>query len=232
MLTDAGCSQMIRGVYYLHAHRILHRDMKPQNLLIDKDGELKIADFGLARAFGIPLRTYTHEVRFCCYKSAQSVPLTQNLSKIVTLWYRAPEVLLGSRHYSTPVDMWSVGCIFAEMISRQALYVSLLTATGHIQAERSSRFAGDSEIDEIFKICRLAASVPCDETAAHAQGPKTHGYARRRHMAWCHQSPGLQNFVPSMGAKVIQYCSARAHSGHRGPAFGNSSTLSGIVSSF
>ena len=54
--------QLIKGVYYLHAHRILHRDLKPQNLLINKDGNLKLADFGLARAFGIPLRTYTHEV--------------------------------------------------------------------------------------------------------------------------------------------------------------------------
>ncbi|CEQ39142.1 SPOSA6832_00635, partial [Sporobolomyces salmonicolor] len=108
--------QLIKGVYYLHAHRILHRDLKPQNLLINKEGNLKLADFGLARAFGIPLRTYTHE--------------------IVTLWYRAPEVLLGSRHYSTGVDMWSVGCIFAEMIMRQPL------------------FPGDSEIDEIFRIFR------------------------------------------------------------------------------
>ena len=55
--------QLIKGVYYLHAHRILHRDLKPQNLLINKEGNLKLADFGLARAFGIPLRTYTHEVR-------------------------------------------------------------------------------------------------------------------------------------------------------------------------
>ncbi|GAA6057603.1 hypothetical protein JCM3770_005407 [Rhodotorula araucariae] len=109
--------QLIKGVYYLHSHRILHRDLKPQNLLINKEGNLKLADFGLARAFGIPLRTYTHE--------------------IVTLWYRAPEVLLGSRHYSTGVDMWSVGCIFAEMIMRQPL------------------FPGDSEIDEIFRIFRL-----------------------------------------------------------------------------
>lgn len=54
--------QLIRGIYYCHAHRILHRDLKPQNLLIDKEGNLKLADFGLARAFGIPLRTYTHEV--------------------------------------------------------------------------------------------------------------------------------------------------------------------------
>lgn len=78
---------------------------------------LKLADFGLARAIGIPVRTYTHE--------------------IVTLWYRAPEVLLGSKHYSTAVDMWSVGCIFAEMASQTPL------------------FPGDSEIDELFKIFRI-----------------------------------------------------------------------------
>ncbi|UOH80336.1 hypothetical protein LQV05_002987 [Cryptococcus neoformans] len=94
--------QLVKGLYYCHGHRILHRDLKPQNLLINKSGDLKIGDFGLARAFGIPLRTYTHEV--------------------VTLWYRAPEVLLGSRHYSTAIDMWSVGCIVAEMATRQPLF--------------------------------------------------------------------------------------------------------------
>ena len=116
--------QLVRGIYFCHAHRILHRDLKPQNLLIDKEGNLKLADFGLARAFGIPLRTYTHEV--------------------VTLWYRAPEVLLGSRHYNTAIDMWSVGCIFAEMAMRTPL------------------FPGDSEIDEIFRIFRILGT-PNDE---------------------------------------------------------------------
>ncbi|OBT38793.1 Cyclin-dependent kinase catalytic subunit [Pseudogymnoascus verrucosus] len=110
-------SQLCEGIRYCHSHRVLHRDLKPQNLLIDRDGNLKLGDFGLARAFGVPLRTYTHEV--------------------VTLWYRAPEILLGGRQYSTGVDMWSVGCIFAEMCTRKPL------------------FAGDSEIDEIFKIFRL-----------------------------------------------------------------------------
>lgn len=95
----------------------MHRDLKPQNLLIDKKGVMKLADFGLARAYGLPIKTYTHEV--------------------VTLWYRAPEILLGQKQYSTSVDLWSAGCIFAEMAMKKPL------------------FAGDSEIDEIFKIFKL-----------------------------------------------------------------------------
>ncbi|XP_072968151.1 cell division control protein 2 homolog isoform X2 [Typha angustifolia] len=110
--------QILHGIAYCHSHRVLHRDLKPQNLLIDRcTNALKLADFGLARAFGIPVRTFTHEV--------------------VTLWYRAPEILLGSRHYSTPVDVWSIGCIFAEMVNQRPL------------------FPGDSEIDELFKIFRV-----------------------------------------------------------------------------
>ncbi|CAL1281971.1 unnamed protein product, partial [Larinioides sclopetarius] len=111
--------QILDGILYCHRRRIIHRDLKPQNLLIDQQGAIKIADFGLARAFGIPVRVYTHEV--------------------VTLWYRAPEVLLGSPRYSTPIDIWSIGCIFAEMANKAPL------------------FRGDSEIDQLYRIFRYDA---------------------------------------------------------------------------
>jgi len=87
--------QLLRGLSYCHSRNILHRDLKPQNLLINKSGELKLADFGLARAFGIPVRCYSAEV--------------------VTLWYRPPDVLFGAKLYTTSIDMWSAGCIFAEL---------------------------------------------------------------------------------------------------------------------
>ncbi|KAK1355999.1 hypothetical protein POM88_049255 [Heracleum sosnowskyi] len=107
--------QLCKGVAHCHSHGVLHRDLKPQNLVVDKDKViLKIADLGLGRAFTVPLKSYTHE--------------------IVTLWYRAPEVLRGTIHYSTAIDMWSVRCIFAEMARRQAL------------------FQGDSEFQQLLHI--------------------------------------------------------------------------------
>lgn len=109
--------QLLRGIAFCHQRRVLHRDLKPQNLLINKDYDLKLADFGLARAFGIPVRSYTHEV--------------------VTLWYRAPDVLMGSRKYSTPVDIWSVGCIFGEMVTGRPM------------------FPGSSEQDQLLRIFKL-----------------------------------------------------------------------------
>ena len=102
--------QMLRGIAFCHSHRVLHRDLKPQNLLIDRDRNLKLADFGLARAFGIPVRTYTHEVPppppLSLAPSLRYQHTHPPSSQVVTLWYRAPEILLGSKQYATPVDIW------------------------------------------------------------------------------------------------------------------------------
>uniref|UniRef100_A0A9J8DLE3 Cyclin dependent kinase 17 n=1 Tax=Cyprinus carpio carpio TaxID=630221 RepID=A0A9J8DLE3_CYPCA len=94
--------QILRGLAYCHRRKVLHRDLKPQNLLISERGELKLADFGLARAKSVPTKTYSNEV--------------------VTLWYRPPDVLLGSSEYSTQIDMWGVGCIFYEMAAGRPLF--------------------------------------------------------------------------------------------------------------
>ncbi|KAM7484099.1 hypothetical protein LguiA_000108 [Lonicera macranthoides] len=109
--------QLLEGVKYLHDNWVLHRDLKTSNLLLNNRGELKICDFGLARQYGSPLKPYTHLV--------------------VTLWYRAPELLLGAKQYSTAIDMWSLGCIMGELLSKQPL------------------FNGKTEFDQLDKIFRI-----------------------------------------------------------------------------
>ncbi|CAH0041603.1 unnamed protein product [Clonostachys solani] len=117
--------QLLKGIDFCHQNRVLHRDLKPQNLLINNKGILKLGDFGLARAFGIPVNTFSNEV--------------------VTLWYRAPDVLLGSRTYNTSIDIWSAGCIMAEMYTGRPL------------------FPGTTNEDQIVKIFRIMGT-PTERT--------------------------------------------------------------------
>jgi cyclin-dependent kinase len=107
--------------------------LKPQNLLINREGILKLADFGLARAFGIPVKNFTHEV--------------------VTLWYRAPDILMGSKNYSTSVDIWSVGCIFAEIVNRKPL------------------FTGQDESEQLQKIFKIRGTPSDDDWPGHKDLP-------------------------------------------------------------
>ncbi|KAH6938611.1 hypothetical protein HPB50_011051 [Hyalomma asiaticum] len=94
--------QLLNGLYFIHINKILHRDMKSANILITKAGVLKLADFGLARAF-----SFSKPNRYT--------------NRVVTLWYRPPELLLGERNYGPPVDMWGAGCIMAEMWTRSPI---------------------------------------------------------------------------------------------------------------
>uniref|UniRef100_A0A8C2F688 non-specific serine/threonine protein kinase n=1 Tax=Cyprinus carpio TaxID=7962 RepID=A0A8C2F688_CYPCA len=112
--------QILQGLSFIHKHGFFHRDMKPENLLCMGPELVKIADFGLAR-----------EIR-------SRPPYTDYVS---TRWYRAPEVLLRSPVYSSPIDIWAVGCIIAELYTLRPL------------------FPGNSEVDEIFKICQVLGTV-------------------------------------------------------------------------
>jgi len=115
--------QMLSGLDFLHQHRVCHRDLKPQNILLSKSGQIKIADFGLARTYSF------------------SMALT---TVVVTLWYRPPEVLLQSS-YATPVDLWSIGCIVAELFLLQPL------------------FPGTSEVNQLSTIFRLLGTPSVDD---------------------------------------------------------------------
>lgn len=113
--------QLLEGVKYLHDNWVIHRDLKTSNILLNNRGELKICDFGLSRQYGSPLKPYTQLV--------------------VTLWYRAPELLLGATEYSTAIDMWSMGCIMAELLTKKPL------------------FDGKRDIDQLSKIFKMLGTL-------------------------------------------------------------------------
>ncbi|XP_039149940.1 cyclin-dependent kinase 14 isoform X2 [Drosophila simulans] len=152
--------QLLRGLSYCHKRRVLHRDVKPQNLLISDCGELKLADFGLARAKSVPSHTYSHEV--------------------VTLWYRPPDVLLGSTEYSTSLDMWGVGCIFVEMVTGMPTFPGIRDTY--------------DQLDKIFKLL----GTPTEDTwpgVTHFPGYKPHklGFYRPRKLG--HNFPRLYDII-------------------------------------
>ncbi|CAH1108104.1 unnamed protein product [Psylliodes chrysocephalus] len=117
--------QLLNGLYYIHSNKILHRDMKAANVLITKNGVLKLADFGLARAFST---------------NKNGMP-NRFTNRVVTLWYRPPELLLGERNYGPPVDLWGAGCIMAEMWTRSPI------------------MQGNSEQQQLTLISQLCGSI-------------------------------------------------------------------------
>lgn len=169
--------QLLIGIDFCHRRRIMHRDLKPQNLLIDKHGVLKLADFGLARAFRFPFPEYSHE--------------------IVTLWYRPPSILLGSRKYTTSVDIWSTGAIMAEMVTKRPL------------------FPGDSEIDQLFRIFRICGTPsPGDWSSLSNYPDYSTKFPKWRPKSWKHLFPRLGLFGKEILRVMMVYDPDKRPSAH------------------
>jgi nemo like kinase len=129
--------QILRGLKYLHSARVLHRDIKPGNLLVNSNCCLKICDFGLARI----------------EEPDETRHMTQ---EVVTQYYRAPEILMGTKHYSSGVDIWSVGCIFAELLGRRIL------------------FQAQSPIQQLDLITELLGSPSLEDMKTACEGARAH----------------------------------------------------------
>ncbi|KAL4233550.1 Cyclin-dependent kinase 8 [Mactra antiquata] len=125
--------QILDGIHYLHANWVLHRDLKPANILVmgegPERGRVKIADMGFARLFNSPLK-----------------PLADLDPVVVTFWYRAPELLLGARHYTKAIDIWAIGCIFAELLTSEPIF--------HCRQEdiKTSNPYHHDQLDRIFNV--------------------------------------------------------------------------------
>lgn len=116
--------EIVKAVDFCHENYIMHRDLKPQNILINKEGtSIKLADFGLARHFNVPFRQYSKE--------------------IVTLWYRAPEIIMGCQDYGIGVDIWSLGCIFVELFTKKPVFI------------------GDCQVQQLFLIFNVLGTPNC-----------------------------------------------------------------------
>jgi len=163
--------QLFRGLAYCHVRRILHRDVKPQNLLISEIGELKLADFGLARAKSVPSHTYSHEV--------------------VTLWYRPPDVLLGSTNYTISLDIWGAGCIFVEMLNGYPCFPGVRDVY--------------DQLDKIFRV----TGTPTEETwpgVSHLPNYRPHKMCYYKGQRFGHAWTRLYDipFAENIGSMLLQ----------------------------
>lgn len=156
--------QLLTGLDHCHRRGVLHRDLKGSNLLIDNKGNLKIADFGLASFFD----------------PRGGEPMT---SRVVTLWYRAPELILGVTDYGVGIDLWSVGCILAELIAGAPI------------------LPGRTEVEQLHKIFKLCGSPPEDYWKKY-KFPNASSY-RSRHQYQSSLTETLKDF-PSPAMKLIE----------------------------
>jgi serine/threonine protein kinase len=139
--------QTLCGLKYIHSANVLHRDIKPSNLLVNADAGLRICDFGMARADNLGA-SYPHVLDDAGYTEY-----------VVTRWYRAPEVILSWSHYSKPIDVWSTGCVFAELFLRRPL------------------FEGQNHIDQVSRIFDVMGT-PAPDALERISSEEARAYVR------------------------------------------------------
>ncbi|KAK6839198.1 Serine threonine-protein kinase ssn3 [Apiospora arundinis] len=208
--------QLLNGCQYLHANWVLHRDLKPANIMVTSSGQVKIGDLGLARLFHKPLHS-----------------LYGGDKVVVTIWYRAPELLLGSRHYTPAIDMWAVGCIFAELLSLRPIFKGE-------EAKMDSKKTVPFQRNQMQKIVDIMG-MPTKErwpylTSMHEysslgmlQTPMMH-HQHSSHHSSHHHSSSSKSSASTSHLEEWYYRTIGAHSGSStsSPAHGNSSGLASL----
>lgn len=166
--------QLLRGLKYIHSANVLHRDLKPSNLLINGNCELKIGDFGMAR----------------CISSSQIDHVTYMTEYVATRWYRAPELMLSLQGYTRAIDIWSVGCIFAEMLGRKQL------------------FPGKSYVHQLQLILSVLGT-PCQQFLLSSGAERVRKYIdslpRREQIAWTILFPSITPHALTLLDKLLQF---------------------------
>lgn len=133
--------QTLQGVAYCHRQGCLHRDIKPENILLTAQGQVKLCDFGFARMLSKYYPVVVVVILFLSFYNFCSGPGENYTDYVATRWYRAPELLVGDTQYGTPVDVWAIGCLFAELIRGNALW------------------PGRSDVDQLYMIRRTLGDL-------------------------------------------------------------------------
>lgn len=156
--------QLLNGLIYLHTSHILHRDLKPANILITAQGVVKIGDLGLARLCSSPLQ-----------------PLVSGDKVVVTIWYRAPELLLGAKHYNKAIDCWAVGCVMAELASLRPIFKGE-------EAKLDSKKNVPFQKDQMLKILDILGTPSEKDWPGIVDMPEYHNLKRLDQYAYCQTS--------------------------------------------
>ena len=168
--------QLLQGLLYLHENWVIHRDLKPANIMISREGRVKIGDLGLART---------------CYNPLQ--PLFSGDKVVVTIWYRAPELLLGSKHYGPAIDLWAVGCIFAELLVLRPLFKGEEVKS---DGKKSLPF----QRNQFLKIIEILGTPTSERWSGVTEMPDVGQMAQFKTQYFTNQLPQWYNLIGSMAS--------------------------------